>query len=126
MTAPVALRHIIVEGAVFDVENHYINKPDHPCFGVTRRTITRVNGNGFHMWGEASNQRQDWPKVSQFTVEDGVVKIFGGGVSQAPTDLFLTLTPIRETSPVAGHDVRTIFDLLHPEDEGWRRSDLLP
>lgn len=23
-------------------------------------------------------------------------------------------------------DVRTAFDLLHPEDEGWRRSDLLP
>lgn len=97
MGAPKALRDKITVGQEFEVTNHYIKREDHPAYGTTRRVITNVNTAAFYMAypGSAKGNRQEWPKVDRFSVEqDGTIKLFGGGVSQKADDLFLTLTPI--------------------------------
>lgn len=99
MAAPKALRDRIKVGDVFDVTNHYIKREDHPSYGTTRRTITATNTAAFYMaLGGRKANRQEWPRVDRFTVEDdGTIKLYGGGIGQAPTDLFLTLTPVAST-----------------------------
>lgn len=96
MSIPAALRDRIKPGDVFDVTNHYIKREDHACFGTKRRVITRVNSSAFY-WtieGHDKENRQEWPKVSAFSVEsDGTISLLGGGVGQRPADPFLTLVP---------------------------------
>lgn len=72
-------------GQVVTVTNHFINREDHPCFGTRQRTITKVTGSHLHFDVGGS---LPWPKASQITEQDGVVRWFG---HPTPDALFLTI-----------------------------------
>jgi hypothetical protein len=93
-----AIRALFEPGQVVTVTNHYITRPDHPCYGTQTRTIARVTSTG--LWFTESG-RVAWPKREQIVAEGSIVRLFGGGAGQQPADLFLTIetTPI-ETTPV--------------------------
>ena len=108
-TAPVATRPITIAalkrrirpGDTFDVTNHYIENPDHPAFGTTRRTVLAANGSSFTLSiaGPQSERgsRIDWPHAGQaFEGEDGRLLLYGGGRGQRFDALYLTLVPAPE------------------------------
>lgn len=70
------------------VTNHYITRPDHPCFGTHDRTVTRVNGSA--VWFEPSG-RVAWPKAAQMWMQGNTITLYGGGAGQAPHERFLTI-----------------------------------
>lgn len=83
-----AIRALFKSGQVVTVTNHYINRPEHPCYGTQRRTIARVSSS--HLTFTESGCVA-WPKASQVKADGRTVQLFGGGIGQAPTDLFLTI-----------------------------------
>lgn len=88
-------RAVIIEGAQFDVTNHYINREDHPCFGTQRRTIMKVNSAS--VWlshpDYPEGDRVPWPKAPQVEIHaDGRVQFYGHPHAD---DLFLTFTPVQ-------------------------------
>lgn len=83
-----AIRALFRPGQTVLVTNHYITRPDHPCFGTTPRTIAKVTSS--HLWFTSSGN-VPWPKASQITHEEGAVRFYGGGAGQAAGDLFLTV-----------------------------------
>ncbi|MEV1170835.1 hypothetical protein [Nonomuraea sp. NPDC049784] len=91
------IKRRVQPGQVYDVTNHYITRTDHPAYGTTRRSVTRVTNYRFYM-AEAAGGREspiEWPKAAQVSIDaDGVIRLCGGGVSQKPDEPFLTLTPV--------------------------------
>lgn len=89
------LKRLLAAGSEWDVTNHYINRPDHPCFGTKRRVIVRNTTGGFWLsHPEMPNgNRIAWPKAAQVREENGAVLIFG---HPTPDALFLTLTPVKK------------------------------
>jgi hypothetical protein len=68
-----------------EVTNHYITRPDHPCFGTRRRVVTKVTGSSFYLDGG----RIGWPKASQVAEgPNGELLLYG---HPKAGDLFLTL-----------------------------------
>lgn len=89
-----ALRRLMVPGAVVDITNHYIERPDHPCFGTTRRKITAANSSSWSYFEPAHNSDHSvkWPKASDVVPnEDGSFDIYG---HPKAGDLFLTIHPV--------------------------------
>lgn len=91
------IKRRVQPGQVYDVTNHFITRTDHPGYGATRRTVTRVTATRFYM-AQSSGGREmpiDWPKAAQVSIDaDGVIQLRGGGAGQKPDDPFLTLTPV--------------------------------
>lgn len=83
-----AIKAQFTPGQVVRVTNHFINRPDHPCYGTKDRVIARVTGSG--LWFTESG-RVAWPNAGQIQCEGSSVRLFGGGIGQQPTDLFLTI-----------------------------------
>lgn len=79
-------------GQIVRVTNHYITRVDHPCYGTRVAMIKTVNNGSIHF---AQSGRVAWPKADQLTADGSVVRFYGGGIGQPPTDLFLTI----ETNP---------------------------
>jgi hypothetical protein len=82
------IRALFRPGQTVRVTNHYITREDHPCFGTQTRTVAKVTTTS--LWFTATGNVQ-WPRVDQVETEDGIVRLFGGGIGQQPTDLFLTI-----------------------------------
>jgi len=88
-----AIKRQIQPGQVYEVTNHYITRPDHPCYGTRRETIAVVNTSSFRF--EGTQWGIPWPKAAQMEMDaGGAIKLFGGGAAQSPTELFMTLTPV--------------------------------
>lgn len=99
MAALADAKRLVTAGKVYDVTNHYITRETHPSFGTNRRTVTRVTSDRFYLTQPTRHDGESpvpWPKAAQVQVdEDGTVRLFGGGTSQGPGDLFLTLVPVQ-------------------------------
>jgi hypothetical protein len=92
------IKRRVQAGSVYDVTNHYIQRPDHPSFGTQRREVMRVSASRFYLSHRTrpDGAPVDWPKAAQVQMDDdGTIRLYGGGVSQGPDDLFLTLVPVR-------------------------------
>lgn len=86
------IRSMFKPGDRVRVTNHYISRPDHPCFGTHERSIARVTSTG--LWFVESG-RVAWPPRPQIQSEGSTVQFYGGGIGQQPSDLFLTLEVLR-------------------------------
>ncbi len=86
------IREAFAPGQQVKVTNHYITRPDHPCYGTQTRTVSRVTSS--HLWFTESGSVQ-WPNRSQIIAIPGMVQLFGGGIGQQPTDMFLTIEVVR-------------------------------
>jgi hypothetical protein len=82
------IKRLFTPGLVVMVTNHYINRPNHPCFGTRLRTVAGVTGSHLHF---CETGPVPWPKAAQVRSADGVVQFFGGGAGQRPEELFLTI-----------------------------------
>lgn len=81
-----AIRKLFAPGQLVTITNHYINRPEHPCFGTRTAHIARVTGS--HLWFTASGN-VPWPKAADVTCDDaGVVRFYGFPTAGA---LFLTI-----------------------------------
>ena len=98
------IKRRVQAGQVYDVTNHFITRQDHASFGTTRRVVTGPwPAASTCRWrpptskGHAKLAREiDWPKASQVQMDDdGVIRLYGGGAGQDPSDLFLTLVPVK-------------------------------
>ncbi len=101
------IKRLIRPGQEWDVTNHYITRPDHPGYGTTRRTVTKVTHTRFYLTREGSTGTSpiDWPKAAQVSAgDDGAITLRGGGLGQKPGDLFLTLRRVRDLPGDAGPD----------------------
>ncbi len=93
------IKRRVTAGTRWTVTNHYIQRTDHPCFGTRTLTVTKANGSAFYIPNPGDEHdphagRIEWPKASQVELgTHGEIRLYGGGCSQAPTDLFLTLRP---------------------------------
>jgi hypothetical protein len=82
-------------GQIVTVTNHYIDRPDHPCFGTRQRTVLKVTSTS--LWFASGGPEGfgyggvKWPNAAQMTIDGDVVRFYGGGIGQQPTDLFLTI-----------------------------------
>lgn len=88
------LKREVVPGTLWEVTNHYISCPDHPCYGTQPRRVVHANTTGFRLAldGVPEGSHVDWPKASQIAEsEDGAILIYGGGASQDAERLFLTM-----------------------------------
>jgi hypothetical protein len=92
------IKRRVQAGQVYNVTNHYITRTDHPGYGTTRRTVTRVTTSRFYLaYATGREVPVDWPKAAQVSADaDGVIRFLGGGAGQQPGELFLTLTPVTE------------------------------
>lgn len=92
------IKRMVQPGQVYNVTNHYITRPEHPNYGTTRRTVTRVTGQRVYLEREGEGQRErevEWPKAAQVQADpDGTIRLYGGGGGQGPSDLFVTLAPV--------------------------------
>lgn len=98
-----AIKTTVQRGMVFDVTNHFITRPEHSCFGTTRRRVARVTTTSVYMTQQDGSTRPyptfTWPRATQVQMDpDGTIRLYGGGAGQGPDDLFLTLTPVRENA----------------------------
>lgn len=82
------IKKLFAPGQRVRITNHYITRPDHPCFGTTERTVARVTGSHLHF---TTSGNVPWPKAAQLRYTDGVVEMFGGGAGQRPDEKFLSL-----------------------------------
>jgi hypothetical protein len=94
------IKALVKPGNVYDVTNHYIKRQDHPGFGTTRRTVSRVTSDRVYLQREGMRESPvAWPRAAQVQADpDGTIRLYGCGGGQAPEDLFLTLKPVREAS----------------------------
>lgn len=91
MSALTDAKKAATPGTTWTVTNHYLTREDHPCYGRTVRTVERVTTSRVYF---ANGSYVDWPKAAQVERDgNGTVRLFGGGIGQQPTDLFLTLVP---------------------------------
>jgi hypothetical protein len=90
------IKRRVQKDQVYDVTNHYITRTDHPGYGTTRRTVTRVTSTRFYLaYATGREVPVDWPKAAQVSADDGgVIRLLGGGAGQQPGELFLTLVPV--------------------------------
>lgn len=89
-----AIKRLVQPGQVFDVTNHYLTRVDHPAYGTTRRTVTRVTGSRFYLaYDNGKESYVDWPKAAQVSASpDGSeIALRGAGIGQRPDEPFLTL-----------------------------------
>lgn len=94
MTSLSEFKRIMVPGAVVEVTNHYITREDHPCFGTTRRTVSKANGSSYWFDPISTQERTfaiNWPKVPQVVPMGAKFLIYG---HPKPDDLFLTISPV--------------------------------
>lgn len=107
MTTLTEIKRTVRPGDVFDVTNHYIRRPDHPCYGTSRREVVKVNTSALYLGyprgasmntspgRRAAGSRIEWPRASQVQRDtDGTIRIYGGGIGQVAGELFLTLVPV--------------------------------
>lgn len=89
----VEVRRLFEPGQSWDVENHYITRVDHPCFGTTRRVVEAVNTSGlrFAPLGDARAETLKWPRSAELVEVGGVVSWSG---HPAPGMLFLSLVKV--------------------------------
>ena len=83
-----AIRALFNAGQIIKVTNHYITRPDHPCYGTRERTIARVSSS--HLWLPESGS-VPWPRASQVSVSGNTVILRGGGIGQDAQAPFLTI-----------------------------------
>lgn len=78
-------REMFTEGERVRVTNHYITRPDHPCFGTREATVVRVSQSGITL---DPGGRTPWPKSGG--IEHGTTTMT---LSDHPNegDLFLTI-----------------------------------
>lgn len=98
-----AIKSSVKVGQVYDLTNHYIERTgrtDHPCYGTRRVTVSEVNTSAFKYTEDAGGHgRIPWPKARQVERDDdGVIRMYGLGASQQPSDLFITLVPVDDDS----------------------------
>lgn len=95
MTLADIKRHV-QPGQVYDVTSPYITGTDHPAFGTTRRTVTRITGSRIYLtYSGGGESGIDWPNAPRASMDaNGVIQLRGGGAGQQPDELFLTLTPV--------------------------------
>jgi len=80
------IRRLFVPGMTVTVTNHYITRPDHPCFGTRVRTVAKVTASHLHFDETGS---VPWPKAADLRLErDTTVRFYG---HPKPGDLFLTI-----------------------------------
>lgn len=72
-TLTASIKRSIKAGDVFDVTNHFITVKDHPCYGTTRRTVTRVSGTGVTF---DDLPLVPWPKAEDIRLEDGAIVFY--------------------------------------------------
>ena len=101
------IKRQVTVGQVYDVTNHYITRVDHPCYGTTRRVVAKVTGSSVYLSLHSDALQVmpgpyptfAWPKACQVEMRPGgVIQLYGGGAGQKPTDLYLTLTPVKVTA----------------------------
>lgn len=80
-----AIQRRFAPGQVVSVTNHFINRPDHPCFGTRERTIAKVTSSHLHF---TETRHVPWPKAEHLTVDGNTVQFWG---FPKPNDLFLTI-----------------------------------
>jgi hypothetical protein len=92
------IKSAVRPGNVYEVTNHHLTRPDHPWFGTSRRTVTRVTSSRFYLsYPDHGVSYVDWPRASQADMDpDGTIRLYGGGAGQRPDELFLTLVPARD------------------------------
>ena len=83
-----AIRALFHAGQNVKVTNHYITRPDHPCYGTQERTIARVSSS--HLTFTESGS-VPWPRANQMSVSGNVVTLRGGGIGQDAQAPFLTI-----------------------------------
>lgn len=93
-----AVKSAVRPGSAWDVTNHHITREDHPAFGTTRRSVTRVTGSRVYLaYPDHRESHFDWPRAAQVQMDpDGTIRLYGGGAGQRPDELFLTLVPARD------------------------------
>lgn len=92
MTSLASIKRTIHCGDVVEVTNHYIKKPDHPCYGTRRATVSKITTTAFHLdHGNGETSRIEWPKAAQVRAGHNSIDILGGGVGQEAMDPFLTV-----------------------------------
>jgi hypothetical protein len=80
-------------GAVVRVRNHYIERPDHACYGTTERTVTVHSSSswGYFEPAHESTHLNRWPKAGDVRCgENGSFLVYGHPTAG---DLFLTIWP---------------------------------
>jgi len=95
MTTRAAIIATVTPGARYEVTNHYITRPDHPCYGTTVRTIERTTrasvtflrspGDGF-----TYDETLQWGKGLEAD-DDGTIRVYSP--RHCPVGPFLTLRP---------------------------------
>lgn len=85
-----AIRALFRPGQLVSVTNHYISRPDHPCYGTNDRTVLKATGS--HLWFDTGGN-VPWPKAANLRVEDRTVTFHG---FPNPGDLFLTIVLPKE------------------------------
>ena len=98
MTAA-TIKRTVKPGDTFDLTNHYISAPDHPCYGTRRVTVTTANDSSFRYEADGGGTGMvRWPKAAQLAAdtEAGTITLRGGGVGQQSHELFLTLARVEQ------------------------------
>lgn len=107
MSALSDFKSLFAPGAEFAFTNHYITRPDHPSFGTTQRRVVRATGSSAYLEfvdgrtvrGRDGLQQFKFPRAAQLLEEIGPDgrswKVLGGGASQQPDELFLTIRMLR-------------------------------
>ena len=92
-----ALKARFQPGSEWDVTNHYVDNPNHPAYGTTRRRVLRTTSGGVYLayTGGGGVSRVDWPKASQVTA-DGESVTFSNHPHRLG-DPFLTFTPAKDS-----------------------------
>lgn len=83
------VKRLFTPGTRWAVTNHYIDRPDHPSFGTTERTVTRTTSARVYMAREGEKEREiNWPKATQVAVTSTVVTF--SNHPKMPGEPFLT------------------------------------
>lgn len=93
MSTTADIKARFVDGRRVLVTNHYIDRPDHPCYGTRETTIVAPNSSSIGLPAadpdaHRSVERLAWPKAVQLVEQaDGRVEFYGHPMAG---DLFLT------------------------------------
>jgi hypothetical protein len=88
------VKALFAPGTRWAVTNHYISREDHPAYGTTERTVTRVtSGRTYMAYPNGAESPIDWPKATQVSVEDDGTVTFRSH-PKMPDQPFLTFVPV--------------------------------
>jgi hypothetical protein len=98
MTSLASIKRRINDGDIVEVTNHYITRPDHPCYGTRRGVVARITSTAFYLYhgDKGGSSRIEWPKAAQVRAGLNSFDILGGGVAQGPMDPFLTVRHVSD------------------------------